>query len=133
MTQLRYPDGTFVVIASGEEAKTFHVRGGSLTHNGNWTAGDLADEGPAGKTPPDTSPQDLNEATFSKQIAERLYKAAHARSFDQLILIADPTTLGEIRPLLHQVVADKLVLEQAKTLINSPVEDIERALHDQGD
>ncbi len=130
MTQLSYPDGTFVVVASGEEAKTFHVQGGSLTHDANWTATNLADEGPSGKSPPDSSASDLNEATFSKQIAERLYKAGYAGAFDQLILIADPGTLGEIRPLLHQVVKDKLVLEQAKTLINSPVEDIERSLQD---
>ncbi|MFN4296828.1 MAG: host attachment family protein [Brevundimonas sp.] len=130
MTKLRYPDGTFVVVASGEEAKTFHVKGGSLTHAANWGPTNLADEGPSGKSPPDASASDLNEATFSKQIAERLYKAANAGRFDQLILIADPRTLGEVRPLLHQVVTDKLVLEQAKTLINSPVEDIERSLQD---
>lgn len=132
MTQLRYPNGTFLVVASGEEAKIFHVQGGRLAHDANWTAKELADDGPAGKTPPDLSDRDLNEATFSKQIAERLYKAAHAGDFEQLIMIADPTTLGEIRPLLHQVVTDKLVLEQAKTLINSPVEDIERSLQNQG-
>lgn len=130
MTHLRYPDRTFVVVASGEEAKTFFIKGGSLMHDSNWTATNLAGEGPSGKSPLHASPRDLNEATFSKQIAERLYKAAHTGVFDQLILIADPGTLGEIRPLLHQVVTDKLVLEQAKTLINSPVEDIERALRD---
>lgn len=130
MSQLPYPNGTFVVVASGEEAKTFHVKGGSLTHDANWTPTNLADEGPSGKSPPDASDRDLNEATFSKQIAERLYKAAHAGAFDKLILIADPVTLGEVRPLLHQVVTDKLVLEQAKTLINSPVADIERSLQD---
>lgn len=128
MTQLSYPEGTFVVVASGEEAKTFHVKGGSLTHDANWSPTNLADEGPSGKSPPDASFNDLNEATFSKQIAQRLYNAAHAGAFEQLILIADPRTLGEIRPLLHQVVTEKLVLEQAKTLINSPVEDIERSL-----
>lgn len=128
MTQLRYPEGTFVVVASGEEAKTFHVKGGSLEHAANWSATNLADEGPSGKSPPDASFSDLNEATFSKQIAQRLYKSAHAGAFDRLILIADPGTLGEIRPLLHPEVAAKLVLEQAKTLINAPVEDIERSL-----
>ncbi len=128
MTRLRYPDGTFVVVASGEEAKTFHLKGGSLEHAGNWCATNLADEGPSGKSPPDASFSDLNEATFSKQIAQRLYKSAHSGAFDKLILIADPGTLGEIRPLLHQEVTDKLVLQQAKTMINSPVGDIERSL-----
>lgn len=128
MTQLRYPDGTLVVVASGEVAKTFQVQTGSLVHDADWSATNLADEGPSGKSPPDASFSDLNESTFSKQVAQRLYKSAHAGAFDQLILIADPGTLGEIRPLLHQTVTEKLVLEQAKTLVNSPVEDIERSL-----
>jgi len=130
MSQLRHPDGTFVVVASGEVAKTFHVKGGSLQHAGDWNPTALADQGPSGKTPPDQSDKDLNEATFSKQIAERLYKSAHAGAFDRLILIADPATLGEVRPLLHSEVTEKLVLQQAKTLINSPVEDIARALQE---
>ena len=128
MSQLDFKEGTFVVVATGEAAKTFRVKGGSLQHEENWRPGDLADEGPSGKTPPDMSDADLNEATFSKKIAERLYAKAHKGGFDRLILVADPVTLGEIRPLLHQEVSDKLVLEQAKTLINSPVEDIEKSL-----
>ena len=67
-------------------------------------------------------------ATFSKQIAERLYGYSHRGAFDRLILVADPDTLGEIRPLLHQEVSDKIVLEQAKTLTNSTVADIEKSL-----
>ncbi len=61
-------------------------------------------------------------------IAERLFKMAHARQFDHLILVADPVTLGEIRPLLHAEVTDKLILEQAKTLINASVADIEKSI-----
>ncbi len=128
MRTLNFPEGTFVVIATGEEAKTFTIRNGSLESGSDWAADDLDDEGSSGKSPPESSPREIDEATFSKQIAERLYKLAHEGAFDRLILVADPGTLGEIRPLLHQEVTEKLVLEQAKTLINSPVEDIERSL-----
>tara|TARA_R110000787_G_scaffold11152_4_gene37328 strand:- start:446 stop:838 length:393 start_codon:yes stop_codon:yes gene_type:complete len=128
MTLRHYRDGTFVVVASGEAAKTFHMRNGSLQHAENWNAVNLEDEGPSGKSPPDASFKDIDEATFSKQIARRLFKLAHAGKFDQLVLMADPRTLGEIRPLLHQEVTEKLVLEQAKTLINAPVDVIERSL-----
>ncbi|GAA0869967.1 host attachment protein [Brevundimonas basaltis] len=123
-----FHEGALVVVASGEEAKTFRVRHGSLEHDGNWTPQNLADEGPAGKTPPEMSDQDLNEATFSKQIAARLYSMAHAGAYKHLILAADPVTLGEIRPLLHQEVTGKLVREHAKTLVNATVEDIQRSL-----
>ncbi|WP_226635514.1 host attachment family protein [Brevundimonas poindexterae] len=128
MSNLRQKEGTLVVVATGDGAKTFRVKGGSLQHDGNWATGDLADQGPSGKTPPDMSDRDLNEATFSKMIAERLFKMAHAGQFDHLILIADPVTLGEIRPLLHSEVTDKLVLEQAKTLTKASVEDIEKSI-----
>ncbi len=128
MAMLHFPEDTFVVVATGEEAKTFYIRSGSLEHDGDWTPGNLADDGPAGKSPPERSPRESMEATFSKLIAERLYHHSHKGDFERLILVADPDTLGEMRPLLHQEVADKIVLEQAKTLTNSPVEDIERAL-----
>lgn len=128
MPTLNFPEGTFVVIATGEEAKTFIIRSGSLQHESDWAPDNLDGEGPSGNRPPESSPRETNEATFSKQIAERLYTLAHKGAFDRLILVADPDTLGEIRPLLHQEVTEKLVLEQAKTLINSSVEDIERSL-----
>ncbi len=128
MANLPYPDGTFVVITTGREAKTFRVAGGALEQDSHWAPKDLIDDGPAGKIPPDMSAGEIDEATFSKQVAERLYAMAHKGAFDGLILVADPGTLGEIRPLLHQEVSSRILLEQAKTLINSPTEDIERSL-----
>lgn len=128
LTELDFPDRTLVVIATGEAATSFRIVSGSLDHQTDWSPSDLAANGPAGKTPPELSAQDLNEATFAKQIAERLFKMAHAGEYDDLILVADPTTLGQIRPLLHQEVKDKLMFDQAKTLINSTVDDIERSL-----
>lgn len=128
MAELKFPEGTFVVVATGQEAKTFHVRNASLERYANWTPQNLNDDGPSGKSASHLSPKENDEATFSKQIAERLYKMAFRNDFSSLILVADPGTLGEIRPLLHREVIDKVILEQAKTLINSPVEDIERSL-----
>ncbi|MEH6702010.1 host attachment family protein [Parasphingorhabdus sp.] len=128
MGSLNFPEDTFVVVATGREAKTFHVKGGSLSHEEDWTPTNMAGEGPSGKSPPEQSARESMEATFSKQIAERLYGYSHRGAFDRLILVADPDTLGEIRPLLHQEVSDKIVLEQAKTLTNSTVADIEKSL-----
>lgn len=128
MSHLNFPEETFVVVATGREAKTFYIRSGALEHGGDWAPGDLADQGPSGKSPPERSAKDSMEATFSKIIAEKLYERSHQGAFERLILVADPETLGEIRPLLHQEVSDKIVLEQAKTLINSPVEDIEKSI-----
>lgn len=128
MTKMNFPDGTFVVVTTGEKAKTFRVRNGSLDHQGDWTPKDLIDDGPAGKSPPEMSEREIDEATFSKQIAQRLYKLAHQGAYSDLILAADPDTLGEIRPLLHQEVTSKLRLEKTKTLINSSTDEIEQSL-----
>lgn len=128
MTALNFPNNTLVVIATGAEAKTFRVVDGALKHDTDWHPQNLDDEGPSGKRPPDVSPGGNDEATFSKQIAHKLYALAHKGAFDHLVLVADPQTLGEMRPQLHLEVTDKIVLELAKTLINSPIADIERSL-----
>ena len=39
------------------------------------------------------------------------------------------SSLGRMRPLLHKETLSRLVGEMPKTLTNSPLEDIERALH----
>ena len=44
------------------------------------------------------------------------------------MLVADPQTLGRMRPLLHKETSARLVRELPKTLTNSPLPDIERAL-----
>ncbi len=130
MTTLKLPDDTLVLVTTGQEAKLFRVSDGSLAHQDDWTPSDLANDGPGGSTPTDYSPKEVDEATFAKQIAQRLYAMAHKRAFTGLVLIADPQTLGQIRPLLHQEVAEKIIAEHAKTFINSPVADIERLLAD---
>ena len=45
-----------------------------------------------------------------------------------LVLVADPQTLGRIRPQLHKEVQSRLVRDLAKDFTNAPLEDIQRAL-----
>ncbi len=126
------PKDTLVVITTGAEAKIYRNQSESgkikLQSAGRISPQNLDNEGPSGSRPPESSNRETDEATFSKQLAEVLYKQAHAGEFQHLALVADPNTLGELRPLLHQEVADKIVLELNKTLINSPVGDIEKIL-----
>ena len=126
------PHGANVVIATGEMAKIFHNKGDkeylTLEHIRDLTPQDLLDDGPSGKTAPEESKRELDEATFSKQLAEYLYRQAHSGKLPDFVLIADPDTLGEIRPLLHKEVQDKLLFSEAKTLINADMQQIERSL-----
>jgi len=126
------PKNTFVVITTGAEANLYRNDGDSGEVNlktvGSISPKDLLNDGPAGSRPPESSDRETDEATFSKQLAENLYERAHAGEFQHLALVADPNTLGELRPLLHQEVTDKIVLEMNKTLINSPIDEIEKIL-----
>jgi len=132
MSNTNIPKNTLVVVTTGTEAKIFRNQSDSgdikLRSEGELTPKNLSDDGPSGNRPTESSPSDTDEATFSKQLAEHLYKLAHLEKFSHLVLVADPKTLGELRPILHQEVSDKIVLELNKTLINSSTEDIEKSL-----
>jgi protein required for attachment to host cells len=70
----------------------------------------------------------LGKERFADEIAERLYKMAHRGDFDDIVLIAPPQVLGEMRKKLHKEVAEKVRSEIPKTLTNQPVWDIEEVL-----
>lgn len=126
------PQTAMVLVATGTKAKVFTMsnkgQGLSLRFDDDLEPGNLADQGPAGKSPPEQSAAESMETTFSKILSNWLYYAGHAGKFDSLILIADPDTLGEMRPLLHQEVSNKMVLELDKTLVNAPMDDIVTAI-----
>ncbi len=123
------PDNCLVVVADGTGARFFRVnRDGenpSLKECDSLSPSALADEGPSGARPPEQTPRQTNEATFAKQLSERLYQLAHAGNYDDLVLIADPQTLGQVRGSMHQEVSSRMRREIARTLTNSPVSDIE--------
>ena len=73
-----------------------------------------------------SSNQETDEATFAKQLAKELYRRAHHGDFAALVLIADPQTLGQIRPSLHREVQDRLVTEIGKTLTKASISDIQK-------
>lgn len=129
----KIPTGTWVVVADGSKARMLRNVGEgtklSLTQENllDWE-NTVVEGGPSGRQPPETSGSHIDEATFAKELAHRLNAAALKDKFSHLVLIADPQTLGQIRPQLHQETTKRLVGELAKTLTNSPLADIERAL-----
>ncbi|PWV99848.1 protein required for attachment to host cells [Hoeflea marina] len=132
MSDSTCPANALVVVTSGAEAKFFRNDGTAteikLSDAGGLTPKDLADDGPSGSQPSEASARDTDEATFAKQLAHHLYAQAHKGKFEHLVLVADPATLGEIRPLLHLEVTNRITMELNKTLTNSPTHDIERSL-----
>ena len=128
----RIPADAMVVVADGEGARIFRNAGTdyklSLKQQQQITPQDLDDDGPSGSSPSEQTGQQTDEATFAKQLAHHLNRGALANAYAHLVLVADPQTLGQVRPQLHKETLARMHGELAKTLTNSPLADIERAL-----
>jgi len=70
----------------------------------------------------------VEEDRFAADAADLLRKRALAGSYDKLIVVAPPRTLGELRKHYHKEVSDRLVGELDKDLTGHPIPDIEKAL-----
>src|SRR5699024_1931316 len=125
---MRIPKGTLVVVADGGGARILRNVGGAfapeLEEDGALAPRDLDDDGPAGSIPTETRGEEINEATFAKQLAHWLNARALRNGFAHAVLMADPQTLGQIRPSLHKEASDRLIAEIPKNLTNAAVEDI---------
>lgn len=130
----KIPTGAWIVVADGAHARLFHNIGKNdalQLKQEDLVKPDMADEqgqGPSGHRPPEASPEQTDEATFAKQLVQRLNAAALKHEFQALVLIADPKTLGEMRPQLHSETSKRIIGELPKTLTNSTVSDIEKIL-----
>ncbi|WP_282298572.1 host attachment family protein [Stenotrophomonas sp. PS02289] len=133
----KIPEGTLIVVADGGSARVFTNVGDGRTlqlrQDDQLQVQDVSEQGvsgqgPSGSVPKDMSISQLNEATFAKQLAEQLNAEALNNRYAHLILVADPQTLGRIRPQLHKEVESRLLFDLAKDYTNAPLEDIQRAL-----
>ena len=131
------PEGALIVVADGGSARVFINTGSGhalqLQQRDELKLRDVSEQGvsgqgPSGAVPKDMSIAQLNEATFAKQLAEQLNEDALNDRYAHLVLVADPQTLGRIRPQLHKETQSRLVLDLAKDFTNAPLEDIQRAL-----
>lgn len=70
----------------------------------------------------------LEEARFAADAADVLRGHALSGNFQHIIVVAPPTTLGEMRKHYHKEVQSRLAGEIAKDLTNHPVDQIEKIL-----
>lgn len=68
----------------------------------------------------------IAEERFAGELADALYRHAHANLFEKLIIIAPPKVLGNIRKALHAEVIARVTAEIPKELTSHPVAEIER-------
>ncbi len=71
---------------------------------------------------------DLEELAHAAAAASWLNAKAIANEFDDLLVIADPKTLGEMRRHYHGELEKRLVGEIAKTMTGEPTAKIEKAI-----
>ncbi|MEO0461765.1 MAG: host attachment family protein [Pseudomonadota bacterium] len=76
----------------------------------------------------DTDWHQLAKDRFASELADLLYQRAHRGEFDELIVAADPSTLGQLRKEWHQEVKQRIVAEIDKDLTNHEIDDIEKLI-----
>lgn len=129
---MQIPHDALVVIADGAGARIFRNQGNArdlMLHQFEMLElMNMNDDGPAGVMPDGASGYRIDEATFAKQLAERLNDGALKQQYEDVVLVADEKTLGAMRPLLHKETLARLRGEVAKTLTNTPLDEIQRIL-----
>lgn len=115
-----------VVVADGHSAILLRNRarhGIRLEQTRKLTQQDLAD----GELVENSS-HDIDEAAFAAQLADFLNGLVLKRKVEELAVIADPSTLGEMRKKYHRELEQRLKFEIPKTLTNVDVKSIEAAI-----
>ena len=90
----------------------------------NFSAG-VRHQDPAGQRNGST---DIDELAHGAAIADWLNTQTLRGGIEQLVIAADPKTLGQIRQHCHKELESRIVGEVAKDLTNSPIPAIEQAL-----
>ncbi len=70
----------------------------------------------------------LEKERFAKDVTDRLRDWAMRNRFEKLVIVADPSSLGAMRPHYHKTVSDRIVAEIDKDLTNLPIDEIEKIL-----
>ena len=132
---MRIPHLALVALANGEKFKLMRNVGQPLEPKleavgdldlelTNFSAG-VRHQDPAGQRNGST---DIDELAHGAAIAEWLNTQTLRGGIDQVVIAADPKTLGQIRQHCHKELESRIVGDLAKYLINTPMPDIEQAL-----
>ena len=129
---MNLPNGAMVAVVDGEKLALFKNTGHgdvSLTAQPSPSIEDRA-SGSTGHSSSDANPDNNTQAEdgFAMGVAEVLNKWALNSKFDDLLVIAAPKTLGELRKHWHKQLSSKLVGEIAKDLTGHSADQIAAAI-----
>ena len=77
---------------------------------------------------PRSDPHENAEQQFSRGLAQKMEKAARLGRLDQLLVVADPKTLGRLRQQMNKAVEGKVTEEVALDLVRLPLSQLEPRL-----
>lgn len=135
----------WVVIADSEKYQVFENHGGAAVLDLRIRKHNIADNPPTreqgadrpGRFPSpggqmsavaDTDWHQLQKENAAIELAKRINEWAGKGDFQELVLVADPKTLGRVRRNLNATAAGKIIREFDKDLTQHPVTEIERLL-----
>ena len=132
---MRIPHNALVALANGEKFVVMRNAGQPLEPQlervadldlelTNFSAG-VRHQDPAGQRNGST---DIDELAHGAAIAGWLNERALSGDLGEVVIAADPKTLGQIRQHCHKELEKRIVGEVAKDLINSPVSTVEQVL-----
>ena len=127
--------GALVSVVDGEQLKLFKNSGdaGSLKlteqPSGVVSTDNKGSGGRHASSSANPSDSQQDEDAFSAGAAELLNGKMMGGSVDELVVIAAPRTLGEMRKHYHKTLSAKLVGEVSKDLTGHSVADIEKAVN----
>lgn len=124
---MQLPTGSHVAVADGTQFQLF--RNSGTEQEPSLKAVDLptSDES-AHNAGQGDSPRQNAEAGHAASVAEALNAAVLSHKIKRLVVIADPSTLGEMRKLYHKTLEAALVGEIAKTLTSQSTDDILKSI-----
>ena len=146
MTGVTIDHNAWVMVGDGEKALFFRNEGDAaypnlevvnvLSHDNPRTSEQGTDRpgrshasvGTARSAMQETNWHKLEKHRFAVEIADSLYKSAHRGDYSQLIIVAPPMTMGDLRKAFHKEVSQRVVAEVSKNLTNIPPHEIERVL-----
>ena len=140
------PNDTLVLVGDGRKALFLRNRGGaghpelvteSVMEQDNPATREQGTDRPGRYGGPDGVSKSAVEETdwhqqaedrFASEVADVLYRKSHDQTFQRLIVVAPPRTLGTMRTAFRKEVAQKITAEIPKDLTSHPVPEIARFL-----
>ena len=129
---MKLPKGTTVAVADGEKFSLFRNTGdeAGLKLSPVEHGVDSDGQGSGSRTSSGGNPDggQFEEDGFSAGVVEVLNKSVLSGKIENLVIIAAPRALGEMRKHYHKTLSAKLLGEISKVLTGSSVADIESAV-----